>query len=389
MNKYFRNTSIFFLIIINFCFLTLKVEAFSLKVNPVTFLQKTSDIILNRFSDMIYYLIMQKKYIFDDFVDPNTQISLDIPVDFEQILSPASTTVNVPVPAQTKEVVSRKPIEVTTTTVPDVKKTTVAPVIPIQPRVVIPTEPILVLKSNPVSIPVEKPVENKVNTNYISDSDILKYTNEERESFSLKPLSANLVLDKIADLRADDLFANQYFDHVSPDGQSASELAKDVDYDYLLIGENLALGNFDGERGIVSAWMDSPGHRANILNDKYTELGVALKNGVFKGEKTVIAVQIFGLSMTVCPKPNKEIKILIEDSTVSIKKMQVEAKEMFDSLEAVKNDSKLDRTYYNQKIQEYNYFAKKVNEAVISLKSIIDSYNVEVGKYNLCLSLNK
>jgi uncharacterized protein YkwD len=362
----------------------LHVQAATNRFNPIIFIKRATDIIVNRVSDLIYYMIMQKKYVFDDFVDPNTYTSFDIPADFEQILT--SATLGISTTSNKEVTIPKKPIEVATTTIPPIKKTT-SPVVPVQEA----PPPVLILNPAPVPapspLPVPKTVEkNVINNNYDSDSDILIFTNKERESDSLKPLSANRILDRIAALRADDLFTNQYFEHTSPDGTSASEIAKDEGYDYLLIGENLALGNFDGERGIVSAWMDSPGHRANILNGKFTELGVSVKEGQFKGDRVTIAVQIFGLSMANCSKPNPGTKTLIQNSTANIKKMQEQAQILYKSLDEIKNSEQLDRTYYSQKIQEYNYFAKKVNDAIISLKEMADAYNKEVGEYNSCIS---
>ena len=165
-------------------------------------------------------------------------------------------------------------------------------------------------------------------------------------------------------------------------------MAKKINYEYLLIGENLALGIFDGDKGIVSAWMASPGHKANILNPKYTELGVAVKNGIYNGVNTTIAVQIFGLPLANCPKPDQNNKILIDSSSASINQMQAEALEMYNNLSTIKLNPQTDVSYYNQKIQEYNYFAKKVNNAVLALKGMVDSYNIEVGKYNTCIGSN-
>jgi uncharacterized protein YkwD len=385
MTKLTRKKRLIFFVVIVFLFsATLQTNASILGGNPITFLQKTTRVIISRVSDLIYYLVMQKRYIFDDFVDPNTYVSLDIPANFEEILDAVSPVDNV-VSTSTPEPISKKLIEVTTTTVPEVKKATSTPE-PVQGQI-IPTAPILIVKPPPVSVPIPEIIEEPiVNNNYNSDDEILIFTNKERLSESLKPLSANHILDKIAGLRADDLFANQYFEHVSPDGQSASGLAQDIGYDYLLIGENLALGNFDGEKGIVSAWMESPGHRANILNGKYTELGISLKEGLFNDSEVTIAVQIFGLPMANCSKPNSGTKTLIESSVASIKQMQEQAKIMYNNLEVMKNSPELDRAYYNQKIQEYNYFAKKVNDAINGLKEMTDSYNGGVVQYNLCIS---
>jgi uncharacterized protein YkwD len=91
------------------------------------------------------------------------------------------------------------------------------------------------------------------------------------------------------------MFENQYFAHESPTGEKVSDLAKKFGYDFLLIGENLAMGNFSSDEDLVLAWMESPGHRENILNEKYQEIGVAVKKGIFEGKEVWIAVQHFGL----------------------------------------------------------------------------------------------
>jgi len=312
-------------------------EAFSLGFSPLDFFHKTADIIINRVSDTINYLIIQKKYIFDHYIVPNNSVIPTIPSDINKI-----TSVSVITPVS---------------------------------QVISYTSPLI--------------TEPDLNSNFIlSNNDnleILKYTNLEREKISVSPLKANATLNNIASLRVDDLFTNQYFEHNSPDGQSASDLAKKLGYNYFLIGENLALGNFNGDEEIVTAWMESPGHKANILNEKYKELGVAVKEGIYKGEKSTIAVQIFALPLSECPPPNPGIKTLIDDSSVSILQKQKEAKVMFDNLESFKNTAGADQISLNQKIQEYNSFAKQINDSVFNLKVIIDSYNIEVSKYNLCV----
>jgi len=240
----------------------------------------------------------------------------------------------------------------------------------------------VVIKSNSNQTPAFKPIAD-----YVNNSQILFFTNKERAGNYLTPLTANPLLDKIASLRLEDLFANQYFEHESSDGKTATNLAMNLGYNYLLIGENLALGNFNDEESIVSAWMESPGHRANILNGKYSELGVALKTDLFNGEETTIAVQIFGTPLSNCPIPNQSTKTLIDSSTVSIKKMQEEAAILFNNLSTIKDNPQIDRSYYLQKVSEYNYFAKKINDAVLALKNMTDFYNIEVNNYNACIKI--
>jgi uncharacterized protein YkwD len=341
MIKLFRKISFFLLILTVFStFSVSRAEAFSFTINPITILEGVANVIIVKISDTINYLIIQKKYLFDNFTDPNTYSSLKIPASIDKFL--ASTTPSVPVKKEAINI--SKPVVIVTPTIPDVKKI----------------------------------------SSFGSDSKILSFTNKERTAVSLAPLSANSVLDTVAGQRADDLFANQYFAHESPDNKSAVDLAEKIGYKYLLIGENLALGDYGDDQGIVTAWMNSPGHKANILNKKYTELGVSVKKGVYKGEETIIAVQIFGLPLANCPQPDPGVKFLIESSSVSIKQMQADALSIYNNINAIKNNAGLDRSYYNQKIQEYNYSAKKVNEAVAALKSLIDSYNLQVSKYNTC-----
>lgn len=348
-------------------------QAFSLGFDPVAFVQKTASVVVSRVSDIIYYLVMQKRYMFQDYTDPNVYPSLEIPVVVERVIGSTTPDANIKPPAT-------GPILVTTSTIPSPKTVTPAPKAVSSVQTVIPTAPPVLVTTPSPATPVPVLVSN-----YENNSGILLYTNNEREDAGLASLQANKILDKIASLRADDLFANQYFEHESPTGNSAFELAENIHYEYLLIGENLALGDFGGDKGIVAAWMDSPGHRANILNNRYTELGVAVKEGIYKGEETIIAVQVFGLPLSTCPKPNPETKNLIDTSTVAIKKMQAEASSLFNHLNEMKDDAGIDRAFYIQKITEYNYFAKKVNDAVTSLKVVVDSYNIAVAKYNSCI----
>ncbi len=372
----FKNIGLLFLLlIILFTSLILPIKTSAFNFNPISFLQRTTNIIISRASDIIYYLIMQKRYIFNDFSDPNRYSSLDIPIEVEQVLSSSTSST-------TNSLISNKPISVTTSTVPgsiiqNIKPISATSLGESQDLVSIPA---VIIKADSSSNLIEDSIPFIEN-----NSQILKYTNQERIKMSLKSLISNNTLDLIADLRIDDLFSNQYFEHTSPDGKTASDLAHNLNYEYLLIGENLALGDFDGEKEIVSAWMDSPGHRANILNGKYTELGTSIKEGLFNGEKTIIAVQIFSLPFSDCSRPNSDTKALIDSSTISIQKMQEDALLMYDDLNTMKNSPNLDRGYYSQKIQEYNYFARKVNDAIVALKEMIDIYNLEVEEYNSCI----
>ncbi len=130
-------------------------------------------------------------------------------------------------------------------------------------------------------------------TSAITVSDLLKYTNLQRESNGLAPLTLNPELTHAAQMKADDMFAKDYWAHVSPDGTTPWVFIKDSGYDYLYAGENLARG-FDSSSAVVTAWMNSPEHRANMLSPNYTDIGFAIEDGSLTGTDTTLVVQEFG-----------------------------------------------------------------------------------------------
>lgn len=370
---YFKIQLISFLFIFIFAYQPIEAASFGSKV--VSFVERTTNTILRRASDIVYYLIMQKRYTFDNYEDPNTYISIDIPKNFEEIsaLIPSFSS-----STEEKEmIVSNEPIKVITEKVPDLKNTN-------PPVAYIPPTPVSIPVATPIKIIKDSSVEKKIEPLISAgmSGDILMYTNKERLYHSLDNLLLNEKLNKVATKKVNDLFSKEYFEHISPNGEGVSDLAHDIGYEYLMIGENLAMGSFGSGQEIVQAWMDSPGHRTNILNQKYTEIGIAVKIDLFKGVETLMAVQIFAKPLALCPTPNKT---LIDSSSETIKKMQEQAQLMFDNLNEVKNKTNIDWSYYNQKVAEYNYYAKKVNDAILALKNMIDIYNIEVTKYNICI----
>lgn len=132
------------------------------------------------------------------------------------------------------------------------------------------------------------------NAKSINANDIIVYTNQNRTAHNLASLKQNNVLTAIAEARLNDMVSNGYFAHKSPGGEDAVTESQAKGYDYSFLGENLASGDFATSNDIVSAWMNSPGHRANILNKDYTEIGVATWYGEYMGRKQWLAVQIFG-----------------------------------------------------------------------------------------------
>lgn len=122
---------------------------------------------------------------------------------------------------------------------------------------------------------------------------IVEETNKERASDALPILRRNSVLDAAAKQKAEHMAKNEYFAHYSPDGVSPWYWFGQVNYNFVHAGENLAI-HFTDSSEVVDAWMDSPTHRANIMDGDYVEIGVGTAQGSFDGFPTVYVVQLFG-----------------------------------------------------------------------------------------------
>lgn len=132
----------------------------------------------------------------------------------------------------------------------------------------------------------------------INKSEIIKLTNNERFSQGKKLLIESTSLSQAAALKADHMFKNDYWAHFAPDGTSPWFFFNQSNYSYSSAGENLAK-DFQSSSGVMGGWMASTaGHRENILNGTFTEIGVAIKNGVLLGEETTLVVQLFGKPVT-------------------------------------------------------------------------------------------
>lgn len=118
-------------------------------------------------------------------------------------------------------------------------------------------------------------------------------TNVERQKMNEGQLAINPLLQQAAQAKAQDMATKGYFAHTSPDGVTPWYWLQQVDYAYTSAGENLAI-NFTDSKDVILAWMNSPGHRANILNQSYTEIGIATAKGLYKGQEATFVVQFFG-----------------------------------------------------------------------------------------------
>lgn len=127
----------------------------------------------------------------------------------------------------------------------------------------------------------------------ISEAELLDGTNAVRAQNNMPSFSLNPALSDAARRKAANMFEHDYWAHFGPDGASPWSFMKAAGYNYTYAGENLAKG-FTTSQDVVSAWMNSPSHRENILSSKYKEMGFAVVEGKLQGEETVLVVQLFG-----------------------------------------------------------------------------------------------
>ncbi len=122
---------------------------------------------------------------------------------------------------------------------------------------------------------------------------LVDLTNEHRIKNNQKPLKINPSLEKAALLKAKDMDANQYFAHTSPKGVTPWQWFIKAGYSFIYAGENLAI-NFDESPSVQEAWINSPGHHANLISSKFDETGIAVYRGTYQGHPTSFVVQLFG-----------------------------------------------------------------------------------------------
>lgn len=146
----------------------------------------------------------------------------------------------------------------------------------------------------------------------ITINKLYQLTNQEREKNHLPLLNYNEKLASAAYQKAQDMFTKNYWAHFAPDGKTPWDFILNSGYSYEYAGENLAK-NFLFSDGVISAWMNSPTHRENILKSTYTDVGFAIVNGILNGEETTLVVQMFGKpsNSTIAKQPeiNNQQKI--------------------------------------------------------------------------------
>lgn len=134
----------------------------------------------------------------------------------------------------------------------------------------------------------------------IDVNQLIELTNNQRLNSGAESVKLNEQLNQAAQAKVNDMFANNYWAHTSPSGTEPWYFVTNSGYKYLHAGENLAR-DFSTSKDIVNAWMASPTHKKNLLDKRYKDMGLAVKDGYINGVETTIVVQMFGVAQSTKP----------------------------------------------------------------------------------------
>ena len=142
--------------------------------------------------------------------------------------------------------------------------------------------PNLIYPKDKVIVPLDNPEIKGI------EEQVVDLVNKERAKYGLKPLALDWQVARVARYKSNDMRDRNYFDHQSPTYGSPFDMLKKFNISYKTAGENIAKGQKTAQ-AVVTAWMNSEGHRKNILNSAFTEIGV----GYSAGNGTTYWTQLF------------------------------------------------------------------------------------------------
>ncbi|RFU66430.1 sporulation protein [Peribacillus saganii] len=144
---------------------------------------------------------------------------------------------------------------------------------PAKPAVQKQTAPAKPAAQETAAAPKQAPAAADTSAVSAFEKQVVELTNAERAKQGLKALQLDTELSKVARVKSQDMKDKNYFDHNSPTYGSPFDMMKKFGIQYSSAGENIAQGQTSPQQ-VVQAWMDSPGHRENIMNSSYTHIGV-------------------------------------------------------------------------------------------------------------------
>ena len=137
----------------------------------------------------------------------------------------------------------------------------------------------------------------------VYSSVLVDLTNKARGQNNESTLTLSDRLTNAAQMKADDMANKQYFAHTSPEGITPWYWFQQAGYEFIYAGENLAV-DFTESGDVEKAWLASPKHRENIVDPRFTEIGIATKTSFWQGRETTFVVQLFGAPSRVAAAVN-------------------------------------------------------------------------------------
>ena len=142
------------------------------------------------------------------------------------------------------------------------------------------------MRLNPTVVPTNMQIGSSIKVKPSAPSassfeeQVVVLVNQERKKAGLAPLTHRADIKNVAEKKAMDMINSNYFSHTSPNYGSPFDMLKAFGVSYRTAGENIAKGQKSPQE-VMNAWMNSSGHRANILNGSYTSIGVGYYNGAW------------------------------------------------------------------------------------------------------------
>jgi len=210
---------------------------------------------------------------------------------------------------------------------------------------------------------------------------VFELTNQSREESGLNTLVLNSVLSASAQDKANDMLSNNYFAHHSPEGVKPWDWINREDYPYIFVGENLAM-NFIAADSVHKALMNSPSHKKNILNERYTDIGLAMLNGDIDGKNTNILVELFattGSKVTAASASDKKTNV-----TTSVAKAELVPQKPIVENVSDNTESKVDiKPVQNNEVSEEKEIVEtstKVQSVQVDASSMRESQTTDPKK---------
>jgi hypothetical protein len=229
--------------------------------------------------------------------------------------------------------------------------------------------------------------------------EVVRYTNEFRSSHGLPPVTLNAQLNAAANARALDMKVHQYFAHENPlTGEGPAEAIEAAGYVARVSAENIAKGTWRSNQALVQGWIDSPGHRANILNPEVREIGVGFvrDGGILAGRPLPFhyAVQLFGRPLSDCGEPPSERdRAAIQEVDARLQRLNERIRALRRDLDA--SESRIARATdnaernrlienHNRRAAEYNQLLAQAKGVQETLSVMVDTYNARIADFNTC-----